>query len=60
MCCTGGQQDSAAGRARGAEAIDDNPNLFQLFARNPQRIYQCCQEDDGRAMLVVMHHRNIE
>ena len=51
---------SAAGRTRGAKTIDDDPDLFELFSCDLERIRQGSQEDHRRAMLVIMHHGNIE
>ena len=52
-----GEQHAAAGGTGRPKPIDDHPDMRQLFPRYGQCIRERRQQDDGRAMLIIMHHR---
>ena len=44
----------------GTSAIYHDLYFCNVFASNLKRVLQSCCRDDGGAMLVVVHHRNVE
>ena len=49
----------ANGNARGTGAVDDNLDIVNGLADNPQGIEQRGSHDTGCAMLIIMENRNI-
>jgi len=56
----GGKQHPAAGGSSGAEPIDDHADIFHPLPGDGERIGQGGEDDHSRAMLIVMHDRNIQ
>lgn len=41
-------------------AVDDDLHLLDAFAAQMQRIDERRRDDDGRSVLIVVHHRNVQ
>ena len=57
---TSGQQHAAARGAGRTESVDDHTSLFYRFPDDRQRIGKGRQEDDGSAVLIIVHDRDVE
>ena len=56
----GAQQHLDRRGAGGAAARDDHLQIRELLADDAGRVDQRGQDHDGRAVLIVVHHRNVE
>ena len=52
-------QQFDTGNSRSARAVQNDLNVFDLFARDMQRVQQACRTDNRSAVLVIVEDRNI-
>ena len=56
---TQGHIDIDAGQRGGTGSVDEHRDLSDLFFLQFEGVEQCGGTDDGRSVLIIVHHRDV-